>query len=508
MENKCPLYSTSEAGAKTQNDCVCNPGYMSQGKLLGTSPCVKCPPGVICPGGGLVTVAITDAPQPSAETQLMLVQQPLPAVDSLVTLLANIPSNVIAVQKSLPSASMQVLTRQVCRGSYCISCDGSTTCVPYTWVGVSQGPAGRFVFNVSSVAADTLLFFVPTTPGMCRPVLNLPAEYINDTVAAVASVSSIASIPVYCPTNALIGASIHVTGTTPPLIRRRRLLESRRSVLQASVAGDGLMLSVVVPSNLTNATQSAVASANLVIQGYSPILPVVVNSSGNTSFVPMAQCPANSTSQAGAVSVAQCVCLPGYKGNASAGVPCAPCEPGVFCSGGLLNLCPANSNAPPMSNSSKDCRCNPGFYGSSKCAQCPANAYCTGGQESYANCTPNAVAPAQSTDPSACYCQPGLAGVNNAACQVCSAGAWCWTGVSNQCPPNRTSKAGSTRATDCGCSDGYMLTSIRDSDGSPASVCVTCTEDAYCKVRTSSKGIYNRPPPRPIACCDFLHYAP
>ena len=246
---------------------------------------------------------------------------------------------------------------------------------------------------------------------------------------------------------------------------------------------------MVVPANLTNATQQAVANANFTIQGYTPVtagaVVAVLNTTTNvTSMVSVApaimRCPENSTSPIGAVSTSQCVCLPGYKGNAS--TTCSPCEPGVFCSGGLIGLCPTNALAPYMSNSSADCACNPGYYGTSSCAVCPKNYFCPGGKFYY-SCTANALSPAQSSSSAACYCDAGYNGTANAKCQVCKAGTWCWTGISNVCPLNQTSIAGSSRATDCFCADGYSATS--------SGACILCANNTYCKVSACAKHIYN-----------------
>ena len=484
IANQCPLYSTSLAGSGSQNECSCNPGYYSQGTILGTSPCAQCPTGSTCPGGGVITVTVTSTPLVNVPAQIVLVQQPLPVSDNLVSLFASIPTNLASIRAALPDPTMTVYTRQVCRGSYCVSCDGSNTCIPLVAVGISLS-AGKFVFNVSSVKADSLITFVPVTPGMCAPAVDwtqVSSEYYTGLRLAISSVSGISSIPFICPSNTLMGSSISVLGGGSLPARRRRAL------LQTISTSDALAVSVVVPANLTNATQKAVASANFTIQGYTPVtagaIIAVVNTTTNVTTmasVPPAimRCPENSTSPIGAVSISQCVCLPGYKGTP--GSACSPCDPGVFCSGGLIGLCPTNAAAPYMSNSSADCACNPGFYGTGSCSQCPKNAYCPGGK-TFINCTANALSPVQSSSPAACYCDAGFEGTANARCQVCKAGTWCWTGVSNVCPLNQTSNPGSSRATDCFCADGYSATS---------SACILCANNTYCKVSACAKHIYN-----------------
>lgn len=428
-------------------------------------------------------MTVTAAPRVDVVSQVMLANRPIPPADSLVSLFKSIPVHYAAVKVKMP-ASIKLYTRQICRGAsaYCVSCDGSATCVQQVWVGVGQGSGGVYVFNVSSVPADSLIMFVLTVPTMCVPTVVLSAEYATGLTAAVASVSGISSIRLSCPTNALIGASILVTGSSSSPTLQRRLM---RGLLQT--ADDGLAVSIVVPTNMTNASAAAAASANLTVQGYTPIVPqdrqvnLVANGTGGNSTGSSAiwSCPENATSPIGAVSVSQCVCLPGYSGDAALGSPCSPCPTGVFCSGGLIGLCPGNSSAPPMSNSSADCECNPGFYGSSSCAVCPSNSYCLGGSLAI-SCAANSISPAQSASSDACHCAPGYIG---SPCAPCSPGSWCMTGIANSCPVNMTSNSGASSPGDCVCADGYG-----DVGGG---VCTLCSGNTYCKVSACAQNIYN-----------------
>ena len=462
----------------------------------------------------MVQVTITATPQPNVPAQLMLVQQPLPVANNLVALIQGIPSNLATLTAGLPTTT--AYTRQVCRGSYCISCDGTATCVPIVWVEITQGT--KYTFNVTSINADSLVYFVLKNPGYCSPIINIPSEYVTGTAVFVSSISSVTTLPVVCPTISTLTANIPVIGTTPALTRRRNLLENKgrdllenkgRNLLQTT-SSDALAVSLVVPANLTNVTQAAVAAANLTVQGFSPIAPparqiIVFNASNNATYVTNTSvtpstCPVNSTSPPGATSITQCVCLPGYKGNAGANTPCTPCDPGVFCSGGLIGLCPANATAPAMSNSSDQCVCQPGFYGpSTSCAVCPPNSYCTGGKRY--SCTANAISSAQSIGPEACYCAAGYNGTHNAPCQPCGPGFWCWTGVPNACPMNWTSNVSATRVSNCFCADGFQTVSTRDSSGNAINVCLACPNNTYCKVIPSLNLIYN-------ARVSIIHNAP
>ena len=479
ISNQCPKQSASLAGAKALGDCTCNPGYTTT--LIGGLPvCTACVAGLVCEGGGTVQATVSDTPLANVASQVVLVQQPLPVADNLVTLVTGIPDT-LAKMAALLNSSTAIYTRQVCRGTYCISCDGSAACVPRIWVGVSQG--SRYSFNVSSIPADTIVYLVLTNPGFCAPVVGISAEYVTGTTVVISSISGITAMPVTCSTNAALTANLPVTGTTASLVGRR--------LLQFTLTVDALSVSLVVPTNQTNATRSVIQASNLTVQGYTTVdAPLSINASNTTTA--LKQCPVNSTSPIGATSLTQCVCLPGYRGNASAGTPCTPCNMGEFCSGGIMGLCPLKSTAPPLSNSSNDCVCDLGFFGpATNCQPCPANAYCTGGK--IRNCTANSLSAPQSASPQSCICNPGLFGSNNQPCMPCSPGSWCSTGVSNPCPVNWTSNANATRVADCFCMDGFESVSTRDSSGNAINVCQPCVYGTYCKVRALPIPIYNTP---------------
>ena len=275
-------------------------------------------------------------------------------------------------------------------------------------------------------------------------------------------------------------------GFSPPSQEVKRFLPiiataNRRSLLQ--VTTDSIDFSVLILTNETNTTETAISNANLTFEGYS---------SADPPSLVLATCPANSISPEGSTTLSQCTCLPGYKGNASNGTSCAPCAENTFCASGILGLCPANAHAPALSDSSLDCVCNPGFSGdgSTQCTACPANSYCPGGPVLQA-CTANAVSPAQSTANTSCYCDRGYYGVDNDPCVQCESGSWCWTGIKNLCPANRFSAPGSSRDTDCVCLDGFQDLVVVDNANQSTSVCTQCVENTYCKVFDPRNPVYN-----------------
>jgi hypothetical protein len=491
--NQCPSDSSSPPLSTFQNNCTCNPGYVSFGSVSGTGPCSKCQPGQVCPGGGTITVEISTTPL-ELPTQVVLVQQTLPPADNFVSLLVGIPDRIAAL--NLP-AGVTVFTRKVCRGTYCANCDGTPQCVQSVVVGMGQDAFGKYTFNVSSLNSDTLYTFAPVE-GTCFPVMNVSLEYVTGLQLAVTAVSGISSVPFVCRSNARATTNLLLSGGVQ---QGRRLLMSEkwprlynpsssssailgsyvpknkvylgRKLLQTSGAnGDSIAMSVIVQANQTNATRQAVTMANLTIQGYTPVV--------SPTATAALSCPANSTSPIGSTSISQCVCNPGYQGDASLGKDCTPCSPGTFCSGGLLGLCASNAGTPPMSSSVSDCKCNPGFYGApTSCVQCPVNAYCPGGNV-IQNCSSNAVSSAQSQSSEACYCKSGYYGARNGPCFLCEAGSWCWTGVKNVCPDYSMSSSGSSRLTDCACIDGYQDLA---NGSSTSRVCLMCGVGVYCKVR-------------------------
>lgn len=497
--NRCPTDSTSPAVSYAQNACVCRAGYSSQGTVSGTSPCALCPPGSVCPGSSIVPVEAQAAPIPNVTTQLMLAQKPLPPAENLVSLIEAIPSSLVALRSTLPPfmRSNPIYTRKVCRGSFCALCDGSELCVPRITVSVSRGLNGRYAFNVSSLRADVLYRFVVVgQQGIaCAPTINIDPEYVTGNRVIIASISTLRSAPIVCLTDSLANTELPVTGTAAAAAAStvRRLLESAKRRLLQLTGTDSLSVSLVVPTNETTVVEEALVDVGGSVEGYTAMTPA-----GTAEIAPPLSCPENATSPEGSTSLRQCVCKPGYQGDAAAGTPCAPCPPNTFCSGGLLGLCAANALAPPMSDSPDDCACVPGFYGDpAACQRCPANSFCPGGL-SAVRCTANAVSPEQSTSGAACYCSPGYVGTANAPCTLCPPGSWCWTGVANACPAHSTTPAGASRASECGCVDGYRQQLSADLQGVVTRTCLECSAGTYCKVRAPAKRVYNMPQRSPF----------
>lgn len=401
----------------------------------------------------------------------------------MVDLVLSIPAQLSSIAKSLNVS--KVTSRNVCRGTYCISCDGTPTCLPTLTVTITQG--SKYGFNVQSIPSDTLVTMVLGNSGYCSPTYTgVPSEYMKGSTFVISSVSGVTKITLTCATNTALTNSIPISGTVTTKAARRRLLDTGRRLTQLSTTpSDAIGVSLVVPTNQTSATQDIIAASNMTLQGF-------IDTTVSNLTVGDIQCPINSTSPIGSTRLTQCYCLPGYRGNASLGTPCSPCGMGEYCSGGIMGLCPPKSTAPPLSNSSSDCVCDLGFYGpTSNCQQCPVNSYCMGGRRY--NCTANAVSAAQSANPQSCFCKPGLYGSDNQPCQPCQPGFWCSGGASNACPMNWTSNANSSRIADCYCKDGFESVSTRDTSGNAINICQACANSTYCKVCSPPVPIYNMP---------------
>ena len=457
--NRCPYNSISPSLSFAQNNCTCMPGYSSQGSAPGTSPCVKCQTGMICPGGQAAAPVVSATPLANI-TQAIMVQKPLPMAANLVALMLAVPGLAASMLASVTSSSsVAVYTRQVCRASYCITCDRSSACVRRVAVGVKAD----YTLNVTVLQYDVLYTFVPNT-GVCAPTFSaLPSEFVSDTMVALTSVGNITSVAYACGSNPSLKGTVAVLAASSTSSRRRLL----------QISNDTLAVDFVVPANLTAAITSAIQAKNLTLQGYTSTVaaPALISS-----------CPAYSSSPEGSSSLADCTCLPGYEGNASNGTDCILCRNGTYCASGVLSHCPENAYSKPGSDSFFNCSCRPGFYGNTTCVECPLNAYCRGGMDIH-NCTAIAVSAVQSTGPDACYCDRGYFGVANTPCVECEPGTWCWTGIRNVCPLNSVSAARSARITNCACDDGHEAIMGVDSNGRDTRVCNLCAEATYCKVR-------------------------
>ncbi len=231
VQNRCPLNSVSPALSGSQSGCVCGLGYMSTGRITGTSPCVKCPAGVLCNGVPVKEINISTTPLVNVTTQVLLAQKPLPPANSMVSLFTAIPDTIASIRAALPNKNATVYLRQVCRRTYCVACDeGTAACIRYVTVRMQQllvmeGGGGNnssgnttngtnyyyYTNTTSSLKRDVMYTFVNASAYDCVPqVTGLSAEFVSNNVVVISSVAAVASVRVACSTNSSLFVDIPV----------------------------------------------------------------------------------------------------------------------------------------------------------------------------------------------------------------------------------------------------------------------------------------------------------
>jgi hypothetical protein len=167
-------------------------------------------------------------------------------------------------------------------------------------------------------------------------------------------------------------------------------------------------------------------------------------------------CPDNAVSDAGAFSVNECRCLPGYTGPN--GLPCNPCPAGYYKtdygSGGCLK-CPPNGQSPTASASAFSCACNPGYTGMDyingvTCVLCKSNRYKNStGNFPCTDCPMHSVSTPGAINILDCACDMGYTTGPNGECVACKAGKFkmtigrdpCKFPVTDATPANSSIKA-------------------------------------------------------------------
>jgi hypothetical protein len=260
IQTHCPANSESPSLSTRAADCRCISGYSNTGSIYGLIQCVGCLPGSTCASGQTAAMVVSPTPLPNI-TQVILVQKPLPPADSTASLYASAPSLWLQISSLVKNVS--VFTRQLCRGSYCVACDGTPTCVQRQSINVSV-VGGAYRASSTSLQYDTL-YQISAAAGACVPSFTgLDAEYFVDTQLAVTSNSGLSSVLISCPTD----LSLQLVLSFPSRSPTRRSL---RSLL--SQTSDSISVSVVVESPLVQPTGTAISQANLTIEGYTTVNP-------------------------------------------------------------------------------------------------------------------------------------------------------------------------------------------------------------------------------------------
>ena len=154
------------------------------------------------------------------------------------------------------------------------------------------------------------------------------------------------------------------------------------------------------------------------------------------------------------------------------------CPEESFCAGGeQVFFCRPFSRAQTGSTSQEQCMCEPGYYSlntTSDCKKCPPDNFCPGGLQ-VIPCPANATSAAGGHSAEACFCEPGLwrgcsrteSGLfkNNtghlciinwtAPCSLCGANDICFNDTLVHCPQHSTSPPGSSKPSHCVCNGGF-----------------------------------------------------
>jgi len=163
------------------------------------------------------------------------------------------------------AGNASVFTRQICRGAFCMACDGSPTCVARRVVDVSV-VEGVYTASVSQLQYDTLYQFTPVSAACTPSFLGLDTEFYTGTQLAITSNSGVSSVVIHCPTDPSLQLSLVMSSTA---VARRSL----RSLLSSD---DSLSVSIVVTSPQVQPVATAITEANLIVQGYTTVNPPAV----------------------------------------------------------------------------------------------------------------------------------------------------------------------------------------------------------------------------------------
>ena len=215
VQNRCPRNSISPPLSGSQAGCVCGLGYMSTGKITGTSPCVLCPAGVLCNGVPVKEMTVVPTPLANVTTQILLAQKPLPPADSMVALFASIPATFASIRATLPNKNATAYLRQVCRRTYCVACDeGTSTCIRYITVRMRSVDGYRYLAdsNTTSIHRDAMYTFVNASADDCVPQISslLSSEFVLDNVVVISSVAAVSVVRVECSSNSSMFVEIPV----------------------------------------------------------------------------------------------------------------------------------------------------------------------------------------------------------------------------------------------------------------------------------------------------------
>jgi hypothetical protein len=171
---------------------------MSTGRLAGSSPCIKCPAGVLCSGLPVQEVVVSPVPFVDVPTQFILAKMPLAPVDSMVSLFKGVDANMATLRTTtLPDRNSPVFIRQVCRGNLCMACEDDTATCIRSEVVVLQSLPGGYSANITSLKRDVLYRFIASDCAALG-ISGLDAEYVSADTVIISSVIEVSSMRAVC----------------------------------------------------------------------------------------------------------------------------------------------------------------------------------------------------------------------------------------------------------------------------------------------------------------------
>eukprot|EP00961_Rhodomonas_salina_P292535 3933019-Rhodomonas_salina.1 len=508
----CPLYaSTLSVGSVSVAECICSAGYYRSGNESNSPFCQPCLPDHYCSGDG----AMASCPDANS------------AADAQTVSVSGCTCNAGFEGENGGSCTLCTVGWYCEGGSHRAQCISNSisdagassadacTCKPGFYGSQLSGmctvcPVGQWCPGGAIVSLAHACPGHATTSGTGASTLQecfCVAGYVNDTGTCIACPvdhycpsggGTLAACPAHSDTGSFAGA----TSATDCLCSEGYKGEAGGPCVACNTAenevcpGGGAGVLWCPPHSTARAGAATVSDCEcdpgFVGNDGGQCEPCESDSycvGGNASV----QCPLNSgTLSGGASSLQDCVCKSGFWG--AVGEPCAICPAGSYCAGGgenVISACPEHSSSNAQAWHLGDCACVAGFYGALVCTVCPVDQYCRGGadvnacpQHAHTNIGGGA------TSATECACEAGWYGADGSVCTLCDAGYYCGGSIArHRCGDHSVSMEGATDESACRCVAGYFF------DANVTGDCVRCLDDHYCEGDALDRRILPKPCP-------------
>ena len=437
----CPANTVSAAGSRSQRNCVCKPGFISESP--GAYNSYTCTP---CSEGTFSSTAN------SSRCDLCVSGKFSSSVGaSSEAGCTDCPSGTVALQAGMsacvpcPPSTWQNMAAAGHMSTPCSLCPANSghnlsgvsnvfwcTCAP----GMYKSPNGTHSFVCStcepgfSCSATSVSVVMSITLGLSLSVEEFSPALQLDFREAIA-----ASVDVDVSRVRIISISEQASSRRLLIMLFRRLLSSGIAVeFEITLASTTNVSSVQGPTQ-EELNQQLVSSGlpeveilvapSVVVYNQRQLCPEENFCAGGEEVL---QCRLFSKAQPGSSSQEQCMCVPGYY-SLNTTSSCNKCPPGNFCPGGLQVIpCPANATSAAGGDSAEACFCEPGFWRgcsrtqsgffrnntghpciinwTERCFVCGANDICF--NDTLLHCPQHSTSPPGSSQPSHCVCYGGF----------------------------------------------------------------------------------------------------